>query len=403
MKLSDFASACGTFWEGYFHRIEEFIRRGEVLMVGGTLLYPTLLLCTQTRNHLIAEFFGASKERRILSIKQRQQTSIREYLAQFPDEDTGNARIYLNASGSHLRNLCLSHEVNFAEAESRFPALRLLETRLVFAESTGCLLKFGPRFSDVTLANCILINTNGAFYRAKYISDLLIVAKNVSRAGLEAILQRYVRRDRFVKGVVTCAPEFEQDYIVGSQLQSLYLTPRLHETTIGEFINQHPTFVKRTLQTDRFVYEPYLEWVDETAKGTDHAINPDLVFENKNKFYDILDLKTALLEKRSLTKGARRRRRFIDAVNEGVAQLANYAEYFQYEDNRAHALSKYDISVESPRLYLIIGHFDNTRRQEVEEALRPYKNLTVFDYDSLVQLYLATAVSQTIESPPQDL
>ncbi len=85
----------------------------------------------------------------------------------------------------------------------------------------------------------------------------------------------------------------------------------------------------------------------------------------------------------------RKRRRFVDYVQEGIAQLANYAEYFTFEKNREHAFEKYGIKVNDPNLVLVVGHFDNANKAEIEEASRQVKgNISIMDYDSFLQLFL---------------
>jgi hypothetical protein len=132
-----------------------------------------------------------------------------------------------------------------------------------------------------------------------------------------------------------------------------------------------------------------MPWVEKVEQNKDEAaINPDLMIERDDGYYDIYDLKTAALDKFSLTKGTRARRRFIDYVNEGIAQLANYEEYFTFPANREVAWQKYRIKVEDPNLVLVVGNFDNVNRVEIDEASRGYRNITIIDYDSLMQLFL---------------
>ena len=397
MKLDDFSAVCHEFWDNYFKFIIGALYRGQLDSGGKVMLFPKILLCTQTKRHLVAELIGADKQYNGLIVKERKQDLIEEYLTQFEDESDGDSLFLLNASNNRISGLCLSHEIDFKIAESKFPALGLFETRVVQANgSNKCLIEFGPQFHDASFMTCILVNTNGAFLRAKYILEMLIVSKNISKDNLFKVLNKIANNDNTVKGVTTCNPESEREYIIASQLQSLYLTPHLHETTIGAFINEHPDVIKRTFNTNHFIYEPYLEWVERVDGNTDNAINPDLILLGPNGSYDILDFKTALLDKIKVTKGERNRRRFIDAVNEGVAQLANYEEYFTFDKNREYAYTKYGITVNSPHLYLVVGNYDNTKREEVEQALRPYKNITILDYDSMIQLYIAKSLSSVI-------
>jgi hypothetical protein len=104
--------------------------------------------------------------------------------------------------------------------------------------------------------------------------------------------------------------------------------------------------------------------------------------------WSIVDFKLPLLDKPGLTKGPRRRRRFVDAVGEGISQLANYAEYFSTPGNRNAAAEQFGESFENPDLVLVVGNFENYDLAEVEEAKRTYRPVEVIDYDSLVRLFV---------------
>ena len=90
------------------------------------------------------------------------------------------------------------------------------------------------------------------------------------------------------------------------------------------------------------------------------------------------------------TKGGHSRRRFIDYVGEGIAQLANYKQYFSYPANANYAKGKYGVETNSPQLILIIGNYENVDIQEIKEASRHMRdNYTIIDWDSLNVAYLA--------------
>jgi hypothetical protein len=118
------------------------------------------------------------------------------------------------------------------------------------------------------------------------------------------------------------------------------------------------------------------------------AINPDLLVEREDGDFDIYDLKTALLLNRSIAIAKRPRRRFIQVIEDGIAQLAHYRSYFQYEQNRAVALAKYGATVRDPRLVLVAGTASNADPQEVEEALRRFGDVKILTYDALMQAFL---------------
>jgi hypothetical protein len=104
------------------------------------------------------------------------------------------------------------------------------------------------------------------------------------------------------------------------------------------------------------------------------------------------------LDTSSVTRDEHSRRRFIDVVAEGVAQLANYEDYFKHEANRRFADEKYGAKVDNPTLYLIVGNYENSSGEEIEEASRSLKsNYRIIDYDTLNAMFLGRYKRQNPE------
>ncbi len=183
--------------------------------------------------------------------------------------------------------------------------------------------------------------------------------------------------------------------MLSGQFANMFLIPKVRETTIGEFLKANSQIINKAFDCQRFVYEPDLEWIEGNEKYPDEkTINPDLMIEREDGFFDIVDLKTIKDESKRITTGQHKRRRFIDYVSEGIAQLSNYKEYFTYEKNRSHAFAKYGIKVDNPKLILVVGSYDNVNAEEVREACRAYKeDLEIRDYDTLNTSYLQNSKS----------
>ncbi|HDY8234165.1 TPA: hypothetical protein RQL27_004031 [Vibrio vulnificus] len=392
MKLSEFAEVCHEFWDSYFSWVYSLQLQGMVKPAENkVMLYPQIILCTQTKNNFCFELMGSSKKYNGLIVKERKQNCIYEYLGQFPKGVGGGSMFNLNSGGGGFQHLCLSHEVNFDAIEKRFPMVSRYKSRLIRSGSNDCLFEFGKDFKDVYFNDCVFISVKGSLCRSKHIIELRVVRKNIPKDDLINSLNSYVKGSNEVKGVSTVDPIIEKECLIAGQLQSLYLTPSMHETTIGDYLNENKDIICMALGVKSFVYEPYLDWIEKPEDMPDKAINPDAMLERHDGFFDICDFKTGLLSKRKLTKGERRRRRFIDGVNEGLAQLANYEEYFDFDKNKQHALEKYKIVTDDINKLLIVGNFDNSIEQEFYQALRPFKNVMVIDYDSLIQRYLANS------------
>jgi len=216
---------------------------------------------------------------------------------------------------------------------------------------------------------------------------LLIAASTLNVKRLNSKLPRPAEGERPI-GIFSRPVGYAADLDALHQLQSLYLTHRLRENTIGAFLAQHVGLLKRYFNSDHVLCEPSFDWVEfGTTKPDKASIRPDVMVRNSNGFYDIVDLKTALLEKKTITNSDDARRTFINYVYQGQAQLANYARYFTFEKNQAHALERHRVKVHKPSLTLIVGHMENADPESVSQA-QMCSSIQIVDYDSFFsQLY----------------
>lgn len=384
-------------WNDYFNIVEEKSSQGilkATLMNGekANILYPNILLITRTKKHYLAELLGASDTFKGLKMKVHKETSIARYLNQFNTDES--QPIFASAKddcrGISYGNLAVCHNVDFELLMKKFPFFNLFKTVITHRlDASGALFSVGKNCIDIVFDNCFLVNRYVNSIRVKHLLHLTIINKEMSALEYNKWLEGKLQVKEHLPGFHLCDSQFGRILTIASQFASTYLFYGLRETTIGEFLNQHHEIIQKAVGGRNIIYEPHLKWIEKSPENTDKAINPDLMIESENGFYDIYDLKTALLNKTSLTKGKRNRRRFIDYVEEGVAQLANYEEYFEFSKNCKYALDNYGIRVRKPNLVLVVGNFDNVNKTEIEEASRRLKNITIIDYDSFLQLFLS--------------
>lgn len=392
MLFENFAKETKLWWNRYLNSIYEQQQKGKLDLQDRIILYPNILLVTDTKRLFVAELIGACKAFTPLKLLQHKEPSIHRYLSQF-DASEPDPLFHLNSSDNIIKFMCIAQDFDINVVKDRFPFIELFPSRLKRVGGKGSVLSFGPDFSSCSVENSVIVNSRDNLFRCKNILELVIVKRSISRPELFKHLE--YKTDGWVKGVhITCSDR-EQSLIIGGHFQSMYLFPGLRETTIGDFINAHPNIIKKAFNTSHFLYEPYLEWVEHDGTVTDHAINPDLIVRREDGVYDIYDLKTALLDKTTIVKGPRRRRRFIDYVEEGAAQLANYREYFRYSKNQQLAKDKYGIEVHNPKLILITGNWDNANLEEIDEACRRYNEISILDFDTLAHLFIEKALSNS--------
>ncbi len=156
------------------------------------------------------------------------------------------------------------------------------------------------------------------------------------------------------QGIISLSPSYIERF-AAAQLQFLALSSGVREKTIGYFIRENEYLLKNALGCKSVRSEVSLRWIEHDGNIDEVAIRPDILIEREDGRFDIGDLKLALLDRRSLTRGGSSRRRFVDSIQEGIAQLANYEDYFKYKRNQSHALEEFGICVDEPNLYLIVG------------------------------------------------
>lgn len=373
----------------YFKYVSQMQAQGNLYSNGGSILFPNILLVTNCSGFYIAELVGAVRNYKGLTLKRHTESSIYRYLSQF-DDSYPDSCMHLNGAQNGFRNLCLAQDADLESVKERFPSLELYGTKLQRVGGRGSVFSFGPEFESCGIENCLLVNKLDKLYRCKNILAAYIFKSSISKEKLVSFFNNFLG-DKEVKGVHTTHGKNEEKLIVAGQLQSMYLLPGLHETTIGEFLHLHPEIIRLAFKTEHFEYEPYLPWIEHDGTCEDIAINPDLLIKRSDGFYDIYDLKTAALTRKNVTKGGRKRRRFIDYIEEGVAQLVNYKEYFTYNSNQEYAYEKYKINVNNPSLVLVAGNWENSNPDEIQQARRRYPDIEIIDYDTFCHLFLGAS------------
>lgn len=389
MVFETFVKEIRTIYSQYLTYISKMQANGYLDSNDGSVLFPNILLVTNCSGFYVAELIGATSKFNGLTVKRHKEKSIYRYLSQFDDSEP-DSLMNMDGSNHGFKNLCLGQEADCKELSNRFPSIELYETTLNRAGGKGSVFSFGSNFESCSIENCVLVNRLDHLYRCKNILAAYIFKNSATKSTVVELFRENLG-GKEVRGVHTVQDKSEETLVVAGQLQSMYLFPGLHETTIGEFLKLHPKIIRSAFKTDHFEYEPYLKWLEHDGTCDDVAINPDLLVKRSDGYYDIYDLKTAALGKKNVTKGGRKRRRFIDYVEEGVAQLVNYEEYFSYPANAEHAKEKYNIKINKPKLVLVVGSWDNSSSEEVSQALRRYQHIEIIDYDTFCHLFIGAS------------
>jgi hypothetical protein len=398
MLFDKFVEETKDWWDKYFNFVAKAESEGKLRtqslesdpvgydLSGHKILFPNMLIVTNCSGFYIAELVGAVEKYSGLTVKRHRENSIYRYFSQF-DGSQPEGVFAFQGDRNILSSTCLAHGRDLEAVSDRFPHLDLYKTQFVKEGGHGSSVAFADDFESLIIEDCILLNSHKNLKRCKGILYLGVVKSSIRKPELQGLYSKSCSRG--VVMAVHTVDSNEERVVIGGQLQSMVLFPSLHETTIGEFLKLHPDIIKTVFKSSVVLYEPYLTWEEHDGTCEDTAINPDLLVQRGDGFFDIYDLKTALLDKARITKASRSRRRFIDYVEEGIAQLANYREYFSYPKNAALAKEKYGVEVKDPKLVLVVGSWDNVDPVEVEQASRKHGDLIeVIDYDTICQMFI---------------
>src|SRR4030067_1226400 len=109
----------------------------------------------------------------------------------------------------------------------------------------------------------------------------------------------------------------------------------MRETELQTYFEENPDFLYFGTKYRRIIPHPIL-----IRKGKPKLV-PDFLLERVNDGYcDILDLK---LPEKKVVVGLEDRRRFSSNIEEALAQVSEYREYFNESKNREYIEKKYNV------------------------------------------------------------
>lgn len=387
MDFVDFTNVTFRYWNKYLKDAADALHDGRLVSEAEKLLFPNLLMVTNCEGYYVAELLGATSSFAGLTLKKSKTQPINSYLNQF-DNTASMPLIMVAEAQSSFSGICLAREGDFDEVKRRFPAFNSQKTLLVGTVGSGSLFAFDKSFESMSIDHCLLINQKGNAYRCKNILSLFVVRNSIRAGNLKRFYSHVNSKNVVVLHTLSAGDEASS---VAGQFQNMYLSQGVHETTLGEFLRMHPEVVQTAFSCESFLYEKSFKWIKSKFEMDELTINPDLLVRRHDGFYDIYDLKTAAFKYKSLTNKKSSRRKFIEYVYDGIAQLHNYSEYFKVPENAKHALDTHGVEVSNPKLVLVVGSWENVVPADVQQASELHPDITIIDYDTFCHLYISGA------------
>ena len=388
MKPTEFVKVNSQFWGDHLRSVSEHLPGSHSSELPGLLLYPRIMVLTETPDWNILELVGVSREYRSLEVKRQKAASVDQYFGN--THSSASEAVAVLSDESVVKDATIASDRGRSALDTTIPAAQsLIGTELV--GSADKLLQFAPG-NYSSFERVLLVSSADSSVRIHWTFLAIAIHRSEPADKYLDYLQRLVSAAPHLDPVGTLSvPRGEVEQLLkGAPFASTYLMHGIPETTTAEFLNQHEDILLSAFDATRLIQEPFLEWRDGTPGADEIAIKPDFILERADGSHIIGDLKLPLLETATVTKGGKKRRRsFTAPVPDGSAQLAHYGEYFQSPENRAFAKAKYGIEVSDPRKLLVIGSQENVDPTEFEEAARSIPSFEIVDYDSILRLYLA--------------
>jgi Domain of unknown function (DUF4263) len=161
------------------------------------------------------------------------------------------------------------------------------------------------------------------------------------------------------------------------KLEDLINNRRTKEEELQRFFEQHPEFFRMWDYRDVYPHV-YLTREDDGPLIPDFVIvDPDL------QRAMVLDLKLPGVK---LAVNKPNRSRFTSAVEDAIAQLFEYRDWFEHRDNRAKLKERFGMEIFRPRLGVIIGSSQDFRSAfERQKVVSRYPDIEVVTYDDIVK------------------
>jgi hypothetical protein len=393
IDINDFIEIHQSHIYEYQKRIQECVNNGTLLMSNsGYFYYSNQCNYFVTPNFIIAELTGYSKypEKLIPNIIKIDRDD-----GFFDLFNEGTQDILFNIGGDNNRfyNFGFGRPEDIELIEKRFGIKKLYPASALIRKGNGALAHIEPKVKNFFINKCVLLSRKENFFRFRYVLNAILFNKNTNNEEFEKYLIDLITEtpsdDTKLMGISFSKKQLGDLIEVSIQFASLFLTPDVTEKMIDLFISKHKNYFNLIFNSNTILNQMDLKWIEGNPDSTEKYIKPDMFISRKDGYYDICDLKLPLLQKETITKGGHKRRRFIDYINEGISQLANYREYFNYENNRIYAEKKYGIKINNPKLILIVGNYENFHIDEINEALRPYeKDIIIMDYDGINRILM---------------
>ncbi|TDW17208.1 hypothetical protein [Kribbella kalugense] len=360
MKPTEFVKVNGQFWGEHLKGVSEHLPVSHRTELPGPMLFPRMMVLTETPDWNILELVGLSREYRSLEVRRQKLGSVEEY---FGLGDGGT--VVANLEGQNwFSDATIATQAGRRALDERFPsAVKMLGNEVVGPADE--LLRFAPG-NYSTFDRTLLVQTAGDSLRPHWVFFALAIHRSEPADKYLDFLRNYINSRPHLDPVGTLSLPIDAAELKAEAFESTYLAHGLQDATVDQFLDANETILLSAFGATRLIRQPSLD-----------ELHPDFILERADGSHIIGRLELPVVD---VVNGKKRRRVFRIPVSESAADLTQYAEYFATEENRSQVKTKYDVDVNEPRKLLIVPS---------QETVVPAAGVEVVDYDTILRLHLA--------------
>lgn len=197
-----------------------------------------------------------------------------------------------------------------------------------------------------------------------------------AKKAIDVVLAQYIHPD-FRVGFLEQNKDTERK--INNKIQrfeQLLLKEDIREPELQTYFEENPELLYMGTRYRRIISHPILK-----RKGKSDLI-PDFLLERVNDGYcDILDIK---LPDKKIMVGQEDRRHFSSNIEEALAQVSEYREYFNENRNREEVEKKYNIKILKPNVLVLIGDSTNVDTEELIKIKDRRKDGEVITFKEII-------------------
>lgn len=360
MKPTEFVKVNSQFWGEHLKEAAGHLPVSHRTELPGPMLFPRMMVLTETPDWNILELVGLSREYRALEVRRQKAGSVEEYFG------LGDGRtVVANLQGQNwFKDATIATEAGKSALEKRFPDAGNMFGDVVVGPADE-LLRFAPG-NYSTFDRALLVHTAGDSLRAHWVFFALAIHRSEPADKYLDFLRNYSNASPHLDPIGTVSLPVDPAVLQADAFESTYLAHGLQDSTVDEFLDKHEGILLSVFDATKLVRQPALG-----------DLHPDFILERADGSHVVGRLELPVVD---TVNGKKRRRVFRTPVQESATELARYAEYLGNAENRSQVKSKYDVDVSDLRQLVIVAS---------QEIVSPAAGVEVVDYDTILRIHLA--------------